>query len=239
MLFGFIIFRDRRARLHRIRHQAVVGEFERHHIGRLAEGVFHRGFITERPVVDHVAGCLGVQLRRARLDRRANVGRGRKLLIIDDHRVGRIARLVLGLGDHHRDRLSDEAHRLRRHRRPRAHLHRRAVLGCNRPAADQIADLVIDDLLSREHADHAGHFHCRRGIDALHPGMSVRTAHEVGMRHALQLDVVDVAAFAGDETPIFLAHHACANTFNTHRISPCRAASTARNSRRAQIAAGS
>jgi hypothetical protein len=48
--------------------------------------------------------------------------------------------------------------------------------------------------------------------------MSVRTAHEVGMGHAHQLDVVDVAAFACDETPIFLAHHACANTFNTHGI---------------------
>jgi len=179
-----------------------------------------------------------VKLRRARLDSGANIGRGRKLLIIDDHGVGRIARLVLGLGNHHRDRLPDEAHRFRRHRRPCAHLHRRAVLGCNCPAANQIADLVIDDLLSREHADHAGHFHGRRGIDALHLGMSVRTAHEVGMGHAQQLDVVDVAASACDETPIFLAHHAGANAFNTHRISPCRAASTARKSQ-ARIAASS
>ena len=34
-----------------------------------------------------------------------------------------------------------------------------------------------------------------------------------------QLDVVDVAAVAGDETLVFLAHHAGANAFNTHGIS--------------------
>ena len=173
-----------------------------------------------RPIVDHVARRFRMQLRRARLDRRANIGGGRKFFVIDDDGFRRIARLVLGLGDHHRDRLADEAHRLRRHRRPRAHLHRRAVLGCDRPAADQIADLVVDDLLSGQHADHARHLHRRRRIDALYLGMGVRAADEMGKGHALQLDVVDVAAFACDETPVFLAHHAGANTFNTHSSLP-------------------
>jgi hypothetical protein len=38
----------------------------------------------------------------------------------------------------------------------------------------------------------------------------------MGKGHALQLDVVDVAALARDETPVFLAHYACANAFNAH-----------------------
>src|SRR5450756_1081902 len=46
--------------------------------------------------------------------------------------------------------------------------------------------------------------------------MRVRAADEMGKGHALQLDVVDVAAFTSDETPVFLAQHAGANTFNTH-----------------------
>src|SRR5258708_36540506 len=48
--------------------------------------------------------------------------------------------------------------------------------------------------------------------------MRMRAADEMGMGHAHQLDVVDVAAFAGDETSVFLAHHACANAFNAHDL---------------------
>ena len=162
MLLGFVIFRDRRARLHRVRHQAVVGDVERDHVGRGFERGFGCGFVADGPIVDHVAGGLRVKLRRAWLDRGADIGRRRKLLIFDDDGFRRVLGLVLGLGDHHRDRLPDKAHRVRRHRRPRAHLHRGAVLGGDRPAADQIADLVVDDLLAGQHADHARHFH-RRG----------------------------------------------------------------------------
>jgi hypothetical protein len=41
----------------------------------------------------------------------------------------------------------------------------------------------------------------------------------MGMGHALKLDVVDVAALAGGETSVFLAHNACANAFNAHVLS--------------------
>src|SRR5205085_12565511 len=155
----------------------------------------------------------------------ANGGGGREWFVIDDHGFRRIVRLVLGLGDYNRDRLSDKANGLRRHRRPGAHLHRRAVPGRNRPAADEIADLVVDDLFAGQYADHARHFHGCRGVDALYFGMGVGAADEIGMGHAHELDIIDVAAFACTETSIFLAHYAGADTFNTHRISPCRAVS--------------
>ena len=58
-------------------------------------------------------------------------------------------------------------------------------------------------------------------------GVGVRAADEIGMGHAVDLDVVDIAALAGDEATIFLAHDARANAFNAHAVSPCRAASTA------------
>ena len=80
MLFGCVVVRDRRARLHRVRDQAVVGEFQRDHIGGLAEGVLDGGLVADRPVVDHIARRLRVKLRRARLDRRANVGERREAL---------------------------------------------------------------------------------------------------------------------------------------------------------------
>jgi hypothetical protein len=39
------------------------------------------------------------------------------------------------------------------------------------------------------------------------------------VRHAQQLDVVDVTALTGNETAVFLAHYACANAFNAHVLS--------------------
>src|ERR1700716_2428289 len=49
--------------------------------------------------------------------------------------------------------------------------------------------------------------------------MRVRAADEMGMGHALKLDVVDVTALACRETAVFLAHNACANAFNAHVLS--------------------
>ncbi len=46
--------------------------------------------------------------------------------------------------------------------------------------------------------------------------MRVRAADEMGVGHADKLDVVDVAAFACDKAPVFLAHDARANALNTH-----------------------
>ncbi len=231
MLLGVVVFADRRARLHRVRHQPVVGDVERNHVGRRLERGIRRGFLADGPVVDHVARGFRMQLRRARLDCGADIGRNRQFLIVDDDGFRRVAGLVLGLGNHHRDRLSGEAHDFRRHRRPSAHLHAGAVLRRDRPAADQIADLVVDDFLSGQHPDHARHALRSRDVDALDPGMRVRAADEMRVGQAHNLDVVDVAAAPRDETPVFLAHYAGANALNTHRISPCRTASSAPKSR--------
>ena len=173
-------------------------------------------FVADGPVVDHVARCFRMQLRRARLDRRLDVRSRRQLFIVDDDGFRRVPGEVLRVGDHHRDRLSDEAHGLRRHRGPGAHLHASAVLRGDGPAADEIADLVVDQLLAGQHRDHAGHLHRRGGVDALDPCVRMRAADEIGEGHAHQLDIVDVTALACDETLVFLAHDAGANAFNTH-----------------------
>ncbi|MGY3471566.1 hypothetical protein ACVW0I_008437 [Bradyrhizobium sp. LM6.11] len=216
MLLRRIVIGNGCARLHRVRRKAVVGDVELHHVGGLGERGVRGALVADHPVIDLVAGGFGMQLRRAGLDRCVDVGDRGQLFVVHDHGFGRVAREVFALGDHDCDGLADEAHRLRRHRRPCAHLHRAAVLGGDGPAADQVPDLVVDDLLSREHRDHARHLQGGGGIDPLHLGMRVRAADEMGVGHALQFDVVDVAALAGNETLVFLAHDARANAFNTH-----------------------
>ena len=100
-----------------------------------------------------------MQLRRARLDRRADVGHRRQFFVIDHNGFGGIACEILAFGDHDRHGLADETNGFRCHRGPRAHPHWRAVFRGDGPAADEIADLVIDDLLSGQNGEHARHLH--------------------------------------------------------------------------------
>jgi len=74
VLLGFVVFGNCRARLHRIRRQAIIGEIQGHHVGGLAEGILDRGLVADRPVIDHIARRFRMQLRGARLDRRDHVG---------------------------------------------------------------------------------------------------------------------------------------------------------------------
>ena len=97
-----------------------------------------------------------------------------------------------------------------------------AVLGVDHPAADQIADLVVDDLLAGQHGDHARHLLAGGGVDALDLGVGVRAADELRIGHAVQADVVDVAALAGDETLVFLAQRRGRRCLHSHDRSPCR-----------------
>ena len=158
VLLGVIIVADRRARLHCVGHQAIVGKLQRDHICGLAEGFIGGVLVADFPIVDDVARRFGMQLRRTRRYRGTNVGGRREFFVIDDDRLGGVLRLILGLGGNHCDSLSDEAHRFRGHCRPCAHFHRCAVLGVDSPAADQVADLVVHDLLTRQHCDDARHF---------------------------------------------------------------------------------
>jgi hypothetical protein len=218
MLFGGIVFRNRRARLHRVGHQPVVGDVHRNDIGRGLKGVASGRFVADTPVINDVAGRFGMKLWSTGCDGRTNVRCGRKLFVNNLDSLCCVARLIAGFRDHDGDRVSDKADSFGRHGRPRAHFHRRAVLGMDHPAADEISDLVVDELLAGQHIDHAWHLHGGCDVDAFDFCVGVRAADERRIGHAVKADVVGVFALAGDETLVFLAHNASANTFNTHNL---------------------
>ena len=144
-----IVFADRGARLDRVRHQAVVDDVELGDVlGRLERGVDRFG-VAEVPLIDGVVRRDLVDLRRALLLRRGGIGDRRQHRVIDFDLLGGVARLRQRLGDHDRDRIADMAGLAVGERRMRRHLHRRAVLGMDHPAADQIADLVGGKLARR------------------------------------------------------------------------------------------
>ena len=80
MLFRRVVIGDRRARLHCVRREAVVGDVELHHIGGLGEGGIRCALVADHPVIDLVAGGFGMKLRRAGLDRGVDVGDRRAAL---------------------------------------------------------------------------------------------------------------------------------------------------------------
>ncbi len=213
-----IVIADRRARLDGVRHQPIIDDVELGDVlGRLERGVDRLG-VAEMPLVDRIIRRDIVDLRRAGLLRRRGIGDGGQHRVIDFDFFGGVARGRQRFGDHHRDRIADMAGFAVGQRRMRRHFHRRAVLGMDHPAADQIADLVVGKLGAGQHGDHARHGGCRFGVDRFYRGVRMRRANEIGESLAGPADVVGVMALAGDEALIFLAAHRDADTGSAHGI---------------------
>ena len=202
-----IVFGQRRARLHGVRHQPVVDEFEFCDVLGVLERRVGRGRVADVPIVDGVVGRAVVNERRAFLRSFGRIDHGGERLVIDHDFLGGVFRLRQCIGDHDRDGVADMIGLAGGERRVRRHLHRRAVLRQHRPAADEIAELVLGELFAGEHAGHARHFRRRRGVDLLDLGVRVRRADEINRRLPRPVDVVGVVAFAGDEPLVFLAAH--------------------------------
>jgi hypothetical protein len=62
------------------------------------------------------------------------------------------------------------------------------------------AQIVLGNIVAGEHRQYAGRLNAALGVDPLIFGVRVGRADEVGVGLARQVDVVGVAALAGDET---------------------------------------
>ena len=202
-----IVFGQRRARLHGVRHQPVVDEFKLCDVLGVLERRFGRVRVAEMPVVDGVVRRAVVNERRAFLRGFGRIDHGGQRLVVDHDFLGGVFRLRQSIGDHDGDRVADIIGLAGGERGVRRHLHRRAVLRQHRPAANQIAEFVLRELFAGEHAGDARHFRRRRGVDFPDPGVRVRRANKIDRRLPRPVDVVGVVAFASDETLVFLAAH--------------------------------
>ncbi len=211
-----IVFADRGARLDGVGHQAIIDDVELGDVlGRLERGIGCFG-VAEAPLIDGVVRRDVVDARRALLLRSGGVGDRRQHRVIDFDLLGGVARPRQRLADHDGDRVADMAGFAIGKNGMRRHFHRRAILGVDHPAADQIADLVAGELRAGEHREHAGHGGGGFGVDRFDRRVRMRRADEIGKSLARPVDVVGVMARAGDEAAIFLATHRCADTGSTH-----------------------
>ena len=208
---GGVVLADRRARLDGVGDDAVVDEVEPGDVAGRGEGGVGRRPVADLPVVAGVAGHVVVHLHRALPVGAFDVDLRRQHLVVDDHGLGAVARLLLGLGDDDGDRVTDMANPLLGQRRMGRHLHVRAVLGGDVPAADEVADLVAGEVGAGQHGDDAGGGEGGGGVDRADGGVGMRRAHEMGRGLPAPREIVHVAAAAGEEAEILLAPHAGAD----------------------------
>jgi len=119
---------------------------------------------------DHV----GKQQWRIRLHRLVDVDDMRQHLVVDLDLVGAFLRLRQGLGQHDGDSVADIVDFAVGDGRMRRHLHRRAVLGMDHPAADDVADAIGQQLLAIQHIDNARHGLGRGRIEIGDPRVRIR-----------------------------------------------------------------
>ena len=172
---------------------------------------FERGLagllISQVPLIDGVARRDLVDLRRALRLRLGGIGHRGQRLVVDADLLGGVLGLRQRFGDHDGDRITDMVGLPVRERRVRRHLHLRAVLGRNHPAANEIADLVACKLGAGENREHARHFRRGRAVDRLDPGVGVGRAQEIGAALPRTVHVVGIVTFARDEALVLFAAH--------------------------------
>ncbi len=101
---------QRAARLHGHRHDAVVHQVDRDDLRRLGEGFVRRAGLAILPVQAEIAAALRPYQGRVGVEQLRGIGDRRQLVVVDHDQFGRVARLELGLGDHHGDQVADAAH---------------------------------------------------------------------------------------------------------------------------------
>jgi hypothetical protein len=160
-----------------------------------------------------------VDLRRPAPFRLRRIGHRRQHFVLDVHLLRRVPGLGQAIGDDHGDRIADVTDLFAGERRMRRHLHRRAVLGMDHPAADEVADLVGGEIRAGEHRNARPLLH-RRGIHLDDLGVRMRRANEPGMALPRATEVVGIVPPAGDEPNVFLAAHRRADPGRAHGVPP-------------------
>jgi hypothetical protein len=208
-----VVFADRSARVERHAGDPL-------HPGRQAD---HPGGARERRLrasdvahvgIDADVGGLVVEPRRIGRDRGGGGDHRRQRPVVDRNAFGGVARRGHAFGHHHGDLLPDIAHAVGGKERLRRVAVRGSVAVGQRDVGRRLhRDRHVRHVLepvgrhvgAGQHGEHARHGARRRRVNAGDARMRVRGAHEHRIGLSGQVDVVAVAAAAGEQAPVFLA----------------------------------
>ena len=153
--------------------------------------------------------------RSARLDRILERDDGRQGLIVDRDQLGGVARLLQGLRHHKGDAVADRPHLPAGQDRPERAVTFRAA-HILRHDRHQASDLVGLGVGAGEHGEHPrSRLGCRR-IDSLDTRVGVRGHHQHAVALQRHVDIVDIAAAAGDEAGVLEPGNRLADTEFCH-----------------------
>ena len=156
--------------------------------------------VRERDRRRHVVAPVGVDQRRAGRQRLLRIDDGGKRLVGHDDGGRGVRRLVRIGGDHDRHRLAGEADDAVGQRGLAVGLDRRRGDRRRRQRAAELGKVG-----QREDAGHARVLAGAAGIERDEACVRMRAAHDDRVQRALEGDVGDVAAAAGEEAVIFSA----------------------------------
>ena len=209
---GGVVMAGGGARLHRHAGAALYPGIELRGLRGLGEGGFGRRLVAGIGIQHDVGRPVVIEGRRPGLGGGGRVGHRGQHLVVDLHRLGGVARLGVGLGDHHRHRLAHEPHPVVRQHMMDRDVGRAAVAvlqldvggaGRDRRMGDGL-DAELDQVLSGQHGLDARHGERGRRVDRADAGMGMGRAHEHRTRLAGGIEVVAVHPGAGQK-PFVLA----------------------------------
>ena len=214
-----IILADRSPGFHRVGHHTVVDQFYLRYLMGRRKCRIHGRRITKFPVQGQIVRHLFMQQRRAGLVGTRCGNYRRQFGIIHVDQFCAILGLRQSLSNHHSNGIAYETSLVDGQNVTRRHLGNFTAFTRDSHTTDQAADAVVDQILSHEHADHARRRFCGRGVDRVDGRVGMWRANQNRIGLPRSVDIVGVVAFTGQETVVFLALYACANSILSH-VSP-------------------
>jgi hypothetical protein len=214
---GFaIVVADRAAGLHGADDDPVVDQVDAADRGGLGEGRIGGGLVAQLVVDAEVARRLVPDQRGPGRVGSGQVGVGRQLLIVDHDQLGSVARLAQAFRHHGGHRIAHVAYPVAgQHRMGR--LDRLAAgLAGDRRHAGNVADALGLEILGAVDRHYARRRKGLNGVDGQDLGVGIGAADQHHDRLIALIDVVVVAALAGEEASILHPTQALAGAELTH-----------------------
>ncbi len=174
-------------------------------MGGLGEGFVGRRLVAEPVQENQIARHVVEKLRRPVFQCRLRVDDRRQILVFDGDQFNRIGGRVGTVGNHHGDRLADEADAVGRKRVTVRGLDLHAIdagEGDQRAGGDQVG---LKRILAGQHEMDARYRERRLDIDRNDARMRLIGPQECGMELAVQHLVGGICALAGNKSHVFPA----------------------------------
>ena len=161
--------------------------------------------VAQFPVKTNVVGGIVVYQGRSSFNSLGGIGHAGQYLVVDFDEVGCVAGGGQVFGDDHCDPVTHVFDPIGHQEGVGRLLHGGAVFEVDLPASGNPVDASGSNVFARKDRNYPRVSQGRVNIDAFDDGVGIRAAHDMGMGHANEFDVVGVFAFARGKALVFNA----------------------------------